>query len=103
MINETPLLAFEVVCQLNGPEKRCFCPQAVAMDCISASSVDTSTCSNKPDACTASIAYAIIGLPAKALMFLRGMRLLPPRAGMTAMFMMRVVLLVIQDLKLQMY
>ena len=33
----------------------------------------------------ASIDHAIIGLPQKGLMFLRGIRWLPPRAGMTAL------------------
>lgn len=40
-------------------------------------------CSNKADACAAAIDQAIIGFPQKSRMFLRGMRLLPPRAGMT--------------------
>jgi hypothetical protein len=67
-----------------GRENGTSAPCCFAIWAISSSSVDTTTCSNNPEILAASIAYPIIGLPAKALMFFRGMRLLPPRAGMTA-------------------
>ena len=60
-------------------------PQAVATPATSASSVDTTIRSNNPEVLAASIDQAIIGLPQKSRIFFRGMRLLPPRAGMTAM------------------
>ena len=40
--------------------------------------------SKQPDSSAARIGQAIIGRPQKSAAFLRGMRLLPPRAGMTA-------------------
>jgi hypothetical protein len=49
--------------------------------------VETTIRSNKPEALAEPIAHPIIGLPQKSLMFFRGMRLLPPRAGMTAILM----------------
>jgi hypothetical protein len=57
-------------------------PATLANAAISSSSVDTITLSNKFDCNAASIEYKMIGLPQKDLMFLRGIRLLPPRAGM---------------------
>ena len=61
-------------------------PYCSATSAISASSVDTMTLSNHPDANAASIEYAMIGFPLKSLIFFRGMRLLPPRAGIIAIF-----------------
>ena len=40
--------------------------------------------SNKPDRCAASMEYAIIGFPQNNLMFLPGILLLPPLAGIMA-------------------
>ncbi len=61
-------------------------PNCSATAAISRSSVDTITRSNNPDCRAAAMEYAIIGRPANGRMFFRGIRLLPPRAGMTAIF-----------------
>ena len=52
------------------------------MAAISGSSVETMICEKQPESWAAAMLWAIMGLPLKGLMFLRGMRLLPPRAGM---------------------
>src|SRR5690606_29869789 len=59
-------------------------PHCLPTLAISASSVETSTRPKSPQARAASMDQAIIGLPQNDRMFLRGIRLLPPRAGMTA-------------------
>lgn len=58
----------------------------IVVDAISGSSVDTITRSKQPLSRAAAMEWAMIGLPANGRMFLRGMRLLPPRAGMIATF-----------------
>ena len=59
-------------------------PYLTAMSAISGESVETRICSNKPLSLAAPIGQASIGRPANSLIFLPGMRLEPPRAGMTA-------------------
>src|SRR5580704_2177538 len=54
------------------------------MRVISASSVETMILSKRCEFRATSIDHAIIGLPQNSRTFLRGMRLLPPRAGTTA-------------------
>lgn len=62
-------------------------PHSRATAAISASSVETITRSKQPLSIAAPIEWAMIGLSANGRMFaLRGMRLLPPRAGMIATF-----------------
>jgi hypothetical protein len=46
--------------------------------------VDTITSENANDASAAPTGYSIIGRPRNGRMFLRGIRLLPPRAGIIA-------------------
>ena len=67
-----------------GRTKGTSAPNVLATCAISSSSVDTMMRSNRPDRNAAAIEYEIIGRPAKSLIFFLGMRLLPPRAGMTA-------------------
>src|SRR6266702_8037532 len=62
-------------------------PNLCAMLAISASSVDTTTWLKQPLCRAASIDQAIFGFPQNSLMFFRGIRLLPPRAGMIATLM----------------
>ena len=57
-------------------------PYCRAICAISSSSVDTIICSKQPALWAARMLWAIMGLPLNGRMFLRGMRLLPPRAGM---------------------
>ena len=52
------------------------------MAAISGSSVETMIWEKQPESWAAAMLCAIMGLPLNGLMFLRGMRLLPPRAGM---------------------
>ena len=61
------------------------------MMALASSSVLTITRSKRPVARAASIDHAISGLPRNDRTFLRGMRLLPPRAGMMAMFSSEVI------------
>ena len=72
---------------LGGRKNGTSAPHSPAITAISSSSVETITLSKDPDAIAAVIAYPIIGFPWNSLMFLRGMRLLPPRAGITANLM----------------
>lgn len=58
-------------------------PKDLATPAISASSVETITSSKSPLSKAASIEYAMMGLPQNSLMFLRGIRLDPPRAVIT--------------------
>ena len=57
-------------------------PYCWAMAAISGSSVETMIWEKQPESWAVAMLWAIIGLPLKGLIFLRGMRLLPPRAGM---------------------
>src|SRR5882724_11757014 len=59
-------------------------PQVRATSAISASSVVTSTSTKAPLASAGAIVHAISGLPPSGNRFLRGRRLLPPRAGTMA-------------------
>ena len=59
------------------------------MSDISSSSVETITSENIPEFIAVVIALAIIGVPPTGWMFLRGIRLLPPRAGIIAIGFMR--------------
>ena len=54
------------------------------MRAISSSSVETITRSNSPDFSAAEIDRAIMGTPQNSRTFLRGILLLPPRAGIIA-------------------
>ncbi|MNN92854.1 hypothetical protein D3C81_2112020 [compost metagenome] len=69
--------------RMNGTSAPCW----RATSAISISSVETMILSKQALCSAASMDQAIIGLPQNGLMFLRGMRLLPPRAGMIASFM----------------
>ena len=57
------------------------------MSAISSSSVETITLSKHALFSAAAIDHAIIGFPPNSLIFFLGIRLLPPRAGITANFM----------------
>ena len=63
-------------------------PNESTVSLISASSVDTKIRSNMLADCAAAIAHSIIGFPQKSLMFLRGIRFDPPRAGIIQIFIL---------------
>jgi hypothetical protein len=67
-----------------GLTKGTVAPWASAVRRISASSVDTMTREKQPLSIAASIDHASMGLSRNMRMFFRGIRLLPPRAGMIA-------------------
>ena len=60
------------------------------MSAISSSSVETIISENNPEFIAVVIALAIIGIPPTGWMFFRGIRLLPPRAGIIAIGFTRV-------------
>lgn len=62
------------------------------MSAISLLSVETITWANNPEDLAFSIAQAIIGLPQNIFMFLRGIRLLPDLAGITAILISAIYL-----------
>ena len=66
-----------------GRKKGASAPRATATDAMAGSSVETITRSKQPDACAASIDQAMMGRPQNSRTFFRGIRLLPPRAGIT--------------------
>src|SRR5215813_8438281 len=67
-------------------KKGTLAPNEAEISAISLSSVETITSSNEPDPSAASMENLMMGTPRKSLMFFRGIRLLPPRAVMTARF-----------------
>ena len=67
------------------------------MAAISGSSVATLIWAKQPESWAVAMLWAIIGLPLKGLMFLRGMRLLPPRAGMMQRGMVGLLVGIVAD------